>query len=250
MPAAFFVLSKFLQTPPFLWYNKKMQNSFFDTLNTGAAPLAERMRAQVMNEFIGQRHVVGENSLLRRSIRADKLGSCIFWGPPGCGKTTLAHIIANATQCPFEKLNAVSSGVADAKRIIEQAEKHFALTGKSTFLLLDECHRWSKAQSDSVLSAIEKGYIRLIGSTTENPYYSMTPAIVSRCLVFEFRALSEEDIAEGLERALKSPKGLGNLNVELTEGALNQLVRLSGGDLRKAYNGLELAVLTLSLIHI
>ena len=207
MPAAFFVLSKFLQTPPFLWYNKKMQNSFFDTLNTGAAPLAERMRAQVMNEFIGQRHVVGENSLLRRSIRADKLGSCIFWGPPGCGKTTLAHIIANATQCPFEKLNAVSSGVADAKRIIEQAEKHFALTGKSTFLLLDECHRWSKAQSDSVLSAIEKGYIRLIGSTTENPYYSMTPAIVSRCLVFEFRALS-------------------------------------GGDLRKAYNGLELAVLT------
>ena len=244
MPAAFFVLSKFLQTPPFLWYNKKMQNSFFDTLNTGAAPLAERMRAQVMNEFIGQRHVVGENSLLRRSIRADKLGSCIFWGPPGCGKTTLAHIIANATQCPFEKLNAVSSGVADAKRIIEQAEKHFALTGKSTFLLLDECHRWSKAQSDSVLSAIEKGYIRLIGSTTENPYYSMTPAIVSRCLVFEFRALSEEDIAEGLERALKSPKGLGNLNVELTEGALNQLVRLSGGDLRKAYNGLELAVLT------
>ncbi|MFR3347181.1 MAG: replication-associated recombination protein A, partial [Christensenellales bacterium] len=152
--------------------------------------------------------------------------------------------IANATQCPFEKLNAVSSGVADAKRIIEQAEKHFALTGKSTFLLLDECHRWSKAQSDSVLSAIEKGYIRLIGSTTENPYYSMTPAIVSRCLVFEFRALSEEDIAEGLERALKSPKGLGNLNVELTEGALNQLVRLSGGDLRKAYNGLELAVLT------
>ena len=244
MPDALFVLSKFLQTPPFLWYNKKMQNSFFDTLNTGAAPLAERMRAQVMNEFIGQRHVVGENSLLRRSIRADKLGSCIFWGPPGCGKTTLAHIIANATQCPFEKLNAVSSGVADAKRIIEQAEKHFALTGKSTFLLLDECHRWSKAQSDSVLSAIEKGYIRLIGSTTENPYYSMTPAIVSRCLVFEFRALSEEDIAEGLERALKSPKGLGNLNVELTEGALNQLVRLSGGDLRKAYNGLELAVLT------
>ena len=202
------------------------------------------MRAQVMNEFIGQRHVVGRKFAFAGAAYARTNWEAASFGGTGCGKTTLAHIIANATQCPFEKLNAVSSGVADAKRIIEQAEKHFALTGKATFLLLDECHRWSKAQSDSVLSAIEKGYIRLIGSTTENPYYSMTPAISVALSRVRVSRASEEDIAEGLERALKSPKGLGKPQCRADRRRFESACRLSGGDLRKAYNGLELAVLT------
>ena len=152
--------------------------------NKALPPLAERMRPRVLSEFVGQKHLIYQNSLLSRAIRADKLGSCIFWGPPGCGKTTLANVIANSTEAVFEKLNAVTSGVADAKKIIEEAAKRKLTYGKKTYLMLDECHRWSKAQSDCVLSAIEEGTIIFIGSTTENRYYSMTPAIVSRCRVF------------------------------------------------------------------
>lgn len=145
------------------------------------APLYERMRPKNLDEFVGQEHIVGKNSLLRRAIQSDMLGSCIFFGPPGTGKTTLAHIITQSTNSKFVKLNAVSSGVADAKKVIEDARKDFQLFGKKTYLLLDECHRWNKAQSDSVLAAIEEGCIIFIGSTTENPNIAMTPAIVSRC---------------------------------------------------------------------
>ncbi len=214
--------------------------------NDGLKPLAERMRPQTLNEFIGQEHIVGEGSLLRRAIAADRLGSCIFYGPPGTGKTTLANIIAKNTNSHFEILNAVSSGVADAKRIIEEAKNRLMMYGKKTYLLLDECHRWNKAQSDSVLSAIEQGYIVFIGSTTENPYVSMTKAIVSRCRLFEFHSLTDKDVLKALNRAINDKRGLLDMNVVAEEGALEHLAWASGGDVRTALNALELAAVTTS----
>lgn len=214
--------------------------------NDGLKPLAERMRPQTLNEFIGQEHIVGEGSLLRRAIAADRLGSCIFYGPPGTGKTTLANIIAKNTNSHFEILNAVSSGVADAKRVIEEAKNRLMMYGKKTYLLLDECHRWNKAQSDSVLSAIEQGYIVFIGSTTENPYVSMTKAIVSRCRLFEFHSLTDKDVLKALNRAINDKRGLFDMNVVAEEGALEHLAWASGGDVRTALNALELAAVTTS----
>lgn len=214
--------------------------------NDGLKPLAERMRPQTLNEFIGQEHIVGEGSLLRRAIAADRLGSCIFYGPPGTGKTTLANIIAKNTNSHFEILNAVSSGVADAKRVIEEAKNRLMMYGKKTYLLLDECHRWNKAQSDSVLSAIEQGYIVFIGSTTENPYVSMTKAIVSRCRLFEFHSLTDKDVLKALNRAINDKRGLLDMNVVAEEGALEHLAWASGGDVRTALNVLELAAVTTS----
>lgn len=214
--------------------------------NDGLKPLAERMRPQTLNEFIGQEHIVGEGSLLRRAIAADRLGSCIFYGPPGTGKTTLANIIAKNTNSHFEILNAVSSGVADAKRVIEEAKNRLMMYGKKTYLLLDECHRWNKAQSDSVLSAIEQGYIVFIGSTTENPYVSMTKAIVSRCRLFEFHSLTDKDVLKVLNRAINDKRGLLDMNVVAEEGALEHLAWASGGDVRTALNALELAAVTTS----
>lgn len=214
--------------------------------NDGLKPLAERMRPQTLNEFIGQEHIVGEGSLLRRAIAADRLGSCIFYGPPGTGKTTLANIIAKNTNSHFEILNAVSSGVADAKRVIEEAKNRLMMYGKKTYLLLDECHRWNKAQSDSVLSAIEQGYIVFIGSTTENPYVSMTKAIVSRCRLFEFHSLTDKDVLKALNRAINDKRGLLDMNVVAEEDALEHLAWASGGDVRTALNALELAAVTTS----
>ena len=184
-----------------------------------AKPLAEKMRPNNLDEFIGQGHIVAEGSLLRRAIKLDRLGSCIFWGPPGCGKTTLAHIIAQTTHGNFVKLNAVQSGVADVKKAVEDARNALKLYGKKTYLLLDECHRFNKTQSDSLLPAIEQGTILFIGSTTENPYASMTPAIVSR-------------------------KGLAAYRARVDEDAILHIARTAAGDLRTAYNALELAVLT------
>ncbi len=209
------------------------------------APLAERMRAKTLKDFLGQEHIVSETGLLKRAIKLDRLGSCIFWGPPGSGKTTLANVIANNTEGNFVKLNAVSSGVADVKKVVEEAISNAKLYGKKTYLLLDECHRFSKTQSDSLLPSIEKGDIIFIGSTTENPYASMTPAIVSRCRVFELKRLSEENIKNALNKALTDKeRGLGNYDVIMDENALLHIVRTSAGDLRIAYNALELAVLT------
>ena len=210
-----------------------------------AKPLAERMRANSLDEFIGQKHIVSEGSLLRRAIASDRLGSCIFWGPPGCGKTTLANIIALRTNGEFIKLNAVNAGVADVKKAVDTARENLRLFNKRTYLLLDECHRFNKTQSDSLLPAIEQGTIIFIGSTTENPYAAMTPAIVSRCRVFEFKHLTDEDIIGALKAAVKSRhKGLGKQNVEIDEEALAHIARMAGGDLRSAYNALELAALT------
>lgn len=208
-------------------------------------PLADRMRANSLEDFIGQKHIVGEGSLLRRAILLDRLGSCIFWGPPGCGKTTLANIIAQTTNGEFVKLNAVNSGVSDVKKVAEEAKIRLKTSGKRTYLLLDECHRFSKTQSDSLLPAIEDGTILFIGSTTENPFAAMTPAIVSRCRVFEFKRLTSEEIKLALLHALKNrSKGLGKLNVTIEESALNHISEMAGGDLRAAYNALELAALT------
>lgn len=209
------------------------------------APLADRMRPNNLSDFIGQNHLINSNSFLSRAIKANSLGSCIFYGPPGTGKTTLANIIANTCNGEFKKLNAVSSGVGDAKEVIAQAKSALELYGKKTFLLLDECHRWSKAQSDCVLEAIEKGNIIFIGSTTENPFISMTRAIVSRCRVFEFKPLDEKDIVFGLKKAITNKEyGYGNFKLEIDEEALNHWAWASAGDLRTAYNALELAVKT------
>jgi ATPase related to the helicase subunit of the Holliday junction resolvase len=218
---------------------------FFESARRERAPLSERMRCSRLEDFIGQEHIMGKNSLLARAVKADRLGSCIFFGPPGTGKTTLANIIASVTGSDYVRLNAVSSGVADAKKVIEDARNTLSLYGKRTYLLLDECHRWNKAQSDSVLSAIEKGEIVFIGSTTENPYVTMTRAIVSRCRVFEFKALKPGDIRKGIARALSDKEnGLGNYKIEIDGDAVEQLVYAANGDMRAALNALELAVLT------
>ncbi len=209
-----------------------------------AKPLADKMRANTLEEFIGQSHIVSEGSLLRRAIKLDRLGSCIFWGPPGCGKTTLANIIASTTHGNFVKLNAVQSGVADVKKAVEDARNNLKMYNRKTYLLLDECHRFNKTQSDSLLPAIEQGTIIFIGSTTENPFASMTPAIVSRCRVFEFKRLSETDIIGALKKALVSRKGLYAYKAQCDEDAIKHIAEMSGGDLRTAYNALELAVLT------
>ncbi|MGN0787495.1 MAG: replication-associated recombination protein A [Candidatus Onthoplasma sp.] len=217
----------------------------FEEFNFNSTPLAERMRARNLDEFIGQKEIVGENSLIRRAIKVNRLGSCIFYGPPGVGKTTLAFIVASSLNLGYEKLNAVSSGVGEAKKVIEHAKQNFELTSKSTILILDECHRWSKAQSDCVLEAIERGYITFIGTTTENPHISMTPAIVSRCRVFKFKPLSNDDIKDALVLAIKDKeRGFGRLKVKIDIPALNHFALYSNGDLRSAYNALELAVST------
>ena len=217
----------------------------FNNYEEKAKPLAERMRANTLDEFIGQRHIVAEGSLLRRAIATDRLGSCIFWGPPGCGKTTLANIIALGTNGEFVKLNAVNAGVADVKRAVDKARDDLRMYGKRTYLMLDECHRFNKTQSDSLLPAIEQGTIIFIGSTTENPYASMTPAIVSRCRVFEFKKLTKDDIVDAVRKAIKSRhKGLGKMNLSVDDDAIEHISRVAGGDLRTAYNALELAALT------
>ena len=210
-----------------------------------SAPLADRMRPRTLDEFIGQSHIVGQGRLLRRAIEADRLTSSIFFGPPGCGKTTLASIIAKATSAAFVQLNAVTSGVADVRDVIKAAEERRSLYGQATYLLLDECHRWSKAQSDSILPAIERGVIRFIGSTTENPMVAMTPAIVSRCRVFQFFPLNEQDVIQAMVRAIRdAERGYGTLNVRCSDDALRHIARIADGDVRSALGAIELAVLT------
>lgn len=222
-----------------------MRMDLFEATRKSMAPLSERMRCNRLKDFIGQKHLISKGSLLSRAIEADRLGSCIFYGPPGTGKTTLANIIAESTGAAYAYLNAVSSGVSDAKKVIDDAKSRLSLYGKRTYLLLDECHRWSKAQSDCVLSAIEKGEIIFIGSTTENPYVTMTKAIVSRCRIFEFKPLTQADIKEGLNRALNDDiKGLGQYKAHVSEEAINHIAWMSNGDLRSALNALELAVIT------
>ena len=213
--------------------------------NARRIPLAERMRAKSFDEFVGQQHIVGKNKLLYRAISTGTVGSCIFYGPPGTGKTTLASIIAKSLNANIEKLNAVSSGVGDAKAVIDRARSQKQMFGTDTYLLLDECHRWNKAQSDCVLQAVEEGSIYFIGSTTENPYTSMTRAIVSRCSIFEFKKVCEKDIEVVLKRALSDKeRGLGDFATKVDEEAIKFLAFACNGDVRTALNSLELAVLS------
>ena len=215
-----------------------------DYKNT-TAPLAERMRPKTLRDFMGQDHIAEQGSLLRRAIMLDNLGSCIFWGPPGSGKTTLANIIANSTDGNFVKLNAVSSGVNDVKRVAEDAKRDLKLHGKKTYLFLDECHRFNKTQSDSLLPSIEDGTIIFIGSTTENPYAAMTPAIVSRCRVFELKTLTDEIIKKALYKAINDKvNGFKDMQVIVDDDAVDHLAIMAAGDMRVAYNALEMAVLT------
>jgi len=219
-------------------------NLFENNLNK-YSPLADRMRPRIFDEFVGQTHLISQNSFLVRAIRSGNVGSCIFYGPPGCGKTTIASIIASACNGNFKKLNAVSSGVGEAKEIIAEAKVNLEMYGTRTYLLLDECHRWSKAQSDCVLEAIEKGYIIFIGSTTENPYISMTRAIVSRCKVFEFKPLTVKEISSAIKKALTDKdRGLGNHRINISDEVIDYLAFNSSGDLRNCYNTLEFAVVT------
>ena len=209
------------------------------------APLADRMRPKTLDTFIGQDKIVGEGTLLRRAILADRLTSSIFWGPPGTGKTTLAAVIAESTKAAFVKLNAVTSGVADVREVIKGAESRLKLSGQSTYLLLDECHRWSKAQSDSILPAIEQGVIRFVGSTTENPSVAMTPPIVSRCRLFHFDKLTGKQVETAMGRAVSDAQnGYGQMDVKLDEDASRHIASVANGDVRAALNALELAVIT------
>jgi len=217
----------------------------FSQATAKMAPLADRMRPKTLDDFIGQEHIVGRGRLLRRAIAADALTSCIFYGPPGCGKTTLASIIASNTSAAFAKLNAVTSGVSDVREVINDAEKRLRIDGRHTYLLLDECHRWSKAQSDALLPALEKGTIRFIGSTTENPMIAMTPAIVSRCRIFQFQALKAADVEIAIRRALTDfDDGLGFMRIEMADDVISHLADMSNGDVRVALTALELAALS------
>ena len=219
-------------------------DSLFENMHNDKKPLAEKMRPQCLDDFVGQKHIVGAGKLLRRLIEAQRVPSVIFYGPPGTGKTTLARIIADTSDSKFVKLNAISSGVADVKAVIEQAKKDFEVYGQKTYLLLDECHRWSKAQSDSLLASLENGYLIFIGCTTENPSYSMTRAIVSRCSVFEFKRLNADDIKNVLKRAISSENGLKKYNIKIDDDAMNYIANACGGDVRSALNGLEIGAIT------
>ena len=209
------------------------------------APLADRMRPRTLDEFIGQEQIVGKGRLLRRAIETDTLTSSIFFGPPGCGKTTLASVIAAHTGAKIAKLNAVTAGVKEVRAVIEQAEKDLKLYGTPTYLLLDECHRWSKTQSDSILPALESGIVRFIGSTTENPMVSMTGAVVSRCRLFQFYPLTIQDVEKAMRAALADKeRGLGTLNIKIDDDAFEHIAATANGDARSALNALELAALT------
>lgn len=208
-------------------------------------PLAFRMRPRSLDEFAGQKHIVGSGRLLRRVIQADQLSSLIFYGPPGTGKTTLAWVIANTTRSTFITMNAVLSGVKDLREAIEEAKGQQNLYGKRTTLFVDEVHRWNKAQQDALLPWVENGTVILIGATTQNPYFEVNPALVSRSRVFQLKPLTDEDLEEVALRAIADrERGYGKFEVILREEALHHLVRIANGDARSLLNALELAVET------
>jgi len=217
------------------------QLSLFDDREKNA-PLASRLRPESLDEYIGQKHLLGPGKILRQLIDKDQISSMIFWGPPGVGKTTLARIIAGRTRASFIEFSAVTSGIKEIKEVMVQAEQNRRL-GIRTLLFTDEIHRFNKAQQDAFLPYVEKGSIILIGATTENPSFEINSALLSRCRVFVLKALEEEDLYELLIHALKSPKGLGDMNILIEEEHLKAIARFSNGDARTALNTLEMAVL-------
>ena len=205
-------------------------------------PLAARMRPQTFAEFVGQEHLVAEGRVFRKCIEADQIPSMIFWGPPGSGKTTLAHIIASITRSQFSPLSAVSAGVADLRRVIGEAKKRLKLSGQRTLLFIDEIHRFNKAQQDAILPFVENGTVTFIGATTENPSFEVISPLLSRCRVFRLNLLSDEEVRLIVERAIKDEeRGLGKSQISISAEALGHVVTVSNGDARVALNALEMA---------
>lgn len=216
-----------------------------ETKKEKESPLASRMRPTTLDEVVGQQHIIGKDKLLYRAIKADKLGSVIFYGPPGTGKTTLAKVIANTTSAQFKQLNATIAGKKDMEEVVKEAKDLLGMYGKKTILFIDEIHRFNKGQQDYLLPYVEDGTIILIGATTENPYFEVNGALLSRSSVFELKALEKEDIKTLLKRAVyDKEKGMGSFNAEIDEDALEFLADIAGGDARNALNAIELGILT------
>ena len=198
-------------------------------------PLAYRMCPRTIEEFVGQKHIIGKGKLLYRMIKADRISSIILYGPPGTGKTSLARVIANSTSSDFKKINAVTSGIADIRKVVEETQNYFLNKKGRTVLFIDEIHRFNKSQQDALLPYVEDGSIVLIGATTENPFFEVNKALISRSSVFMLKPLEEEDIAEILNSALKDKeRGLGNYNIDISEDVLKHIAKMYNGDARAA----------------
>ena len=209
------------------------------------APLAARMRPETLDEYVGQEHIIGKGKMLYNVIKADKLGSIILYGPPGTGKTTLARVIANTTKRKFEQLNATTSGIKEIKEVVQKAKENVGMYNLGTILFIDEIHRFNKAQQDALLPHVENGTVTLIGATTENPYFEVNRALVSRSYIFELRPLDKNNIKELIKRAvLDKDKGFGNMDINIEDKAVNFIAEVSNGDARRALNAVELAVLS------
>ena len=221
----------------------------FDYMRENAAqkesPLASRMRPKTLEEVVGQQHIIGQDKLLYRAIKADKLSSIIFYGPPGTGKTTLARVIANTTSAQFTQINATVAGKKDMEEVVRKAKDNLGMYGQKTILFVDEIHRFNKGQQDYLLPFVEDGTLILIGATTENPYFEVNSALISRSSVFELRALTKEDIKVLLKRAVYDEiKGMGSYRADIDDDALEFLADIAGGDARNALNAIELGILT------
>ena len=209
------------------------------------SPLAARMRPTTLDEVVGQKHIIGQDKLLYRAIKADKISSIIFYGPPGTGKTTLAKVIANTTSAEFMQINATVAGKKDMEDVVNKAKDIQGMYGKRTILFIDEIHRFNKGQQDYLLPFVEDGTIILIGATTENPYFEVNGALISRSIIFELKPIEKDEIKKLIERAVyDTEKGMGAYNAEITDEAAEFLADLSGGDARHALNAIELGVLT------
>ena len=207
-------------------------------------PLAYRMMPKTLDEYVGQEHILGEDKILYRTIQADRLSSIILWGPPGCGKTSLAKVISNTTKTKFYKINAVTSGVSDIKQIVEETQNLLLNPAGKCILFIDEIHRFNKLQQDALLPFVENGTVILIGATTENPYFEVNKALISRSMVCKLEPLTIDDVFKVLKNALENENGLKSFNVKIEEKTLRKIAETSDGDVRNALNGLEVAVLT------
>ncbi len=207
-------------------------------------PLAYRMKPKTLEDYVGQEHILGKDKILYRTIKADRLSSIILWGPPGCGKTSLAKVISNTTKYKFTKINAVTAGIGDIKNAIEEAKNVLLNPSGKCILFIDEIHRFNKLQQDALLPYVENGTVILIGATTENPYFEVNKALISRSMVFHLQPLSTENIYQVLKKALVAEEGLSSYNIKIEDETLRKIAEVSNGDVRTALNGLEVAVLT------